>query len=323
MGVTADEDHRLAMVEHDIVLHRDADGASLRAERGGADGAKRRTGRAEHEGENESESEQRRPPQLEGFEHRRDAIAPSVDGRQSAIVGGGVSCSEGTETSLNRTEMGSGEIRHRGGPILTAERDGPAHTAAQHRIVAERCAEVFAAKLADYGPAWRTMRLISIVDQIYIKARRIRQLEQTGGRAQIADPAIDEYVGVLNYAVMSLLHLDEGELNLAEHLEETRFEPRWTDREAARARFLAVTGQALALLERKNHDYGEAWRQMAIESITDELLSRCVRIKGLLEGAPDMEAVSSQLFDTINYAAFALIRLRYADAPSTAAGTAR
>lgn len=162
------------------------------------------------------------------------------------------------------------------------------------------------------------MRLISLVDQIYIKARRIRQLQQSGGHAAVPEPVLDEYVGVLNYAVIALLHLKEGELELPGHLGELVFEPQWTDQGAARASFLEVTTKALSLLEAKNHDYGEAWRQMAIESITDELLSRCVRIKGLLEGAAGSEAISSQLYDTINYAAFALIRLGYANAANAA-----
>ena len=183
-------------------------------------------------------------------------------------------------------------------------------TQTQYRAVLEHCWSIFSVKLADYGPAWRMFRLISVVDQIYIKARRIRRLEELGGRGRVEDSAADEYAGILNYAVISLWHLDSGDYDLPEALRDVRFEAEWTDLDVARRRYFAVGERARELLARKNHDYGEAWREMAIESITDELLSRTVRLKGLLEADPvDRDRVASQLYDVINYAAFALIRL--------------
>jgi len=202
-------------------------------------------------------------------------------------------------------------------------------TSAQHRLVAEHCASLFVSKLADYGPAWRMFRLISLVDQIYIKARRIRRLEELQGRGLVEDSAWEEYVGILNYAVIGIWQLREGELKPPESLEDVRFEAAWTDPRTAAERHLAVASEALGLLARKNHDYGEAWREMAIPSITDELLGRCLRIKSLLEGVGETERggretkrIEGQLHDAINYAAFALIRLaegaRQATAPDQA-----
>lgn len=190
-------------------------------------------------------------------------------------------------------------------PIASAAPD----TSSQHRLVAQHCAGLFVSKLAEYGPAWRMFRLISLVDQIYIKARRIRRLEELKGASLVEDSAWDEYVGILNYAVIGIWHLEEGELDPPERLQDVHFEPRWTDPQAARKRHLAVTSKALELVSRKNHDYREAWREMAMPSLTDELLSRCVRMKSMLEAGSESERLESQLYDAINYAAFALIRL--------------
>lgn len=203
--------------------------------------------------------------------------------------------------------MGGAAERHRStrSAILAVAPD----TASQHSLVAQDCASLFAEKLAEYGPAWRMFRLISVIDQIYIKARRIRRLEELDGASLVEDSASEEYVGIINYAVVGIWHIEEGELHPPERLEEVRFEARWTDPQIARERHLEVMGRALQLLSRKNHDYGEAWRGMAIASLTDELLSRCVRMKSMLEGDRGQESLESQLYDSINYAAFALIRL--------------
>lgn len=189
-------------------------------------------------------------------------------------------------------------------------------TAAKHRLVAAHCAAVFTGRLRRYGPSWRMLRPISVIDQIYIKARRIRRLEELGGGGRVQDSAWDEYVGVFNYSVMALWQLDLPGPSLPESLSELALSEEWADPARARKRHEAVAEHALELLEMKNHDYGEAWREMAMQSITDELLSRTARMKRLLEagGAPDggedvREQVESQLYDAINYAAFALIRL--------------
>ncbi len=183
-------------------------------------------------------------------------------------------------------------------------------TNAEYQRVVDRCRTVFEAKLAQYGPAWRMFRLVSVVDQIYIKARRIRQIEQMTSAPRVADTIDDEYTGILNYAVMAIWHLESGDLDLPERLDEVAFEPMWSDPVQAGRRFTAVTDRARTLLAAKNHDYGEAWREMAMPSLTDEILSRTVRIKSLLDGDEDASAkVESQLIDVVNYAAFALIRL--------------
>ncbi|MDO9353935.1 MAG: DUF1599 domain-containing protein [Solirubrobacteraceae bacterium] len=193
---------------------------------------------------------------------------------------------------------------------MTTEPDTP-DTGAQYAAVIDHCRRLFETKLAQYGPAWRMFRLVSVVDQIYIKARRIRQIEGMSGAPRVADSIEDEYAGILNYAVMSIWHVETGDLDLPEDPDDLAFEPMWSDPVAAGRRFLEVTDRAAALLAAKNHDYGEAWRDMAMESLTDEVLSRTVRIKSLLAtDLPDLRRVDSQLVDVINYAAFALVRLR-------------
>lgn len=208
--------------------------------------------------------------------------------------------------------MDSKGVAQSGAQTAQAVRSAP-DTESKHRLISAHCASVFAGRLKRYGPSWRMLRPISVVDQIYIKARRIRRLEQLGGEGAVEDSIWEEYAGILNYCVMALWQLELGEPDLPQSLDELSLPAEWSDAAAAIARHEAVTERALRLLERKNHDYGEAWRKMAMESITDELLSRTVRMKRLLEGGERsgerLKQVESQLYDAINYAAFALIRL--------------
>jgi hypothetical protein len=168
--------------------------------------------------------------------------------------------------------------------------------------VSNRCKDLFLKKNRDYGTAWRILRLASITDQIYIKALRIRSIEEKGVQ-KVADSIASEFVGILNYCVMALIQLehpsknDEGDQIPPQELEEM---------------YDAQIAQNLDLLEQKNHDYDEAWRLMRVSSMTDLILMKLLRIKQIEdnEGATIVsEGLDANYRDMINYSAFALIRL--------------
>lgn len=164
----------------------------------------------------------------------------------------------------------------------------------------------------DYGPAWRHMRLLSIVDQIFIKAKRIRRLEELGGKGLIPDTPKDEYIGIVNYCVIALdkiynrLREDETEID------ET-WPEEWATESIANFTFNKIVDHCREVLLRKNNDYNEAWRQMEISSMTDEILSRVERIKSIIiindNRTLVSEGVESQLIDTLNYSILALARI--------------
>jgi len=174
-------------------------------------------------------------------------------------------------------------------------------TLVQYNQIIETCYALFEKKTADYGTAWRILRLSSITDQIYIKAKRIRSIQEKGTQ-QIADDIRGEFIGIVNYAVMALiqaqlqkdsrleLSLEEATLLYREHIEQTR-----------------------DLMLRKNHDYGEAWRDMRISSITDIILMKLLRVKQIENNKGKTfvsEGVEANYQDVINYAIFALILMR-------------
>lgn len=140
-------------------------------------------------------------------------------------------------------------------------------TIAQFEEVCARCRELFLKKTADYGTAWRILRLSSLTDQLYIKALRIRNIEERG-RQQVAESVEDEYVGLINYSVLALIQL---ELDADAPLE---LDANWVA--AAFDRHIA---ENIRLLSAKNHDYGEAWRLMRVSSMTDLILQKLLRIK--------------------------------------------
>lgn len=186
-------------------------------------------------------------------------------------------------------------------------------TVGEYQAIADACRTLFLQKLQDYGASWRHFRLLSVVDQIFIKARRIRRLEELGGEGLVEDSAVDEYVGIVNYCVISIDKLvhrsrpDESEIDdsVPEH---------WQTAAQARESFDSIIHRGRDVFLRKNHDYDEAWRDMAISSLTDEILGRTDRIKRILanKGATVVsEGVESQLVDTMNYAILALAKLRF------------
>ncbi len=163
-----------------------------------------------------------------------------------------------------------------------------------------QCRDVFLKKTKDYGTAWRILRPKSLTDQIFIKAQRIRTLEETG-ESKVGEGVADEYVGIVNYCIMALLQL---ELSEADGME--------LSLERATELYAAKEQLARDLMIKKNHDYGEAWRDMRVSSLTDLILMKILRIRQIEDnkGKTIMsEGIDANYQDMINYALFALIRL--------------
>jgi hypothetical protein len=173
-------------------------------------------------------------------------------------------------------------------------------TAQEYRDVIARCKSLFENKTRDYGTAWRILRLPSITDQIYIKAQRIRSIQEKGTQ-KVEDPIKDEFVGIINYCVMALM---QAELRDASDVEMTfdQLEPLY-DR---------IVNETFDLLQNKNHDYGEAWRGMRVSSITDIILMKLLRVKQIEDNKGRTlvsEGVRANYQDMINYSVFAMILL--------------
>lgn len=163
-----------------------------------------------------------------------------------------------------------------------------------------QCREIFLKKNMDYGQSWRIMRISSIVDQIYIKAVRIRTIEEKGTN-MVGESEVDEFKGIINYCVMALI---QSETN-----EDERFECDNEQLIASYDKHIEVTKN---LLLKKNHDYGEIWRNMLVSTFTDMLLMRINRMHQIIanKGKTTIsEGIESNLMDMINYSVFALIHL--------------
>lgn len=174
------------------------------------------------------------------------------------------------------------------------------NTAEQYDECISKAKDIFVKKTQDYGTAWRILRPSSLTDQIFIKASRIRSIEEKGS-SKIDEPVEDEYLGIINYCVMALIQLelssDEG-LDL-EVSKATELYQHW------------IT-TAKNLMMAKNHDYGEAWRDMRVSSMTDLILMKLLRIKQIEENDGQTiisEGLDANYLDIINYAIFALIKL--------------
>lgn len=175
-----------------------------------------------------------------------------------------------------------------------------AHTERQFREAAMQCREIFRKKTTDYGTAWRVLRTRSLTDQLFIKAKRIRTLEEKQV-SLVGEGIRDEFVGLVNYSVMALVQLELGPA------EEGTMEP-----DAALDAFDRKMEAAFGLMQRKNHDYGEAWRDMRISSYTDLILMKLLRVKQIEDNDGQTlisEGLEANFFDIINYAIFALIKL--------------
>ena len=157
---------------------------------------------------------------------------------------------------------------------------------------------LFEKKARDYGAAWRIMRVPSMTDQIFIKAQRIRTLQQIG-ESRVGEGIRPELIGIINYAAMALVQLSLGVPD----------EPDLTGAAAA-AEVREKVQQARTLMQRKNHDYGEAWRSMRISSLVDLILMKLLRIKQIEDnqGATEVsEGIDANFLDIINYAVFGMI----------------
>ncbi len=166
------------------------------------------------------------------------------------------------------------------------------------------CRELFAKKLHDYGAAWRIMRPVSVTDQIFIKANRIRSLE-IKGVSLVGEGIRPEFVAIVNYGIVGLIQLDLG------YAERDDMTP-----EQALAHYDRWAKQTLELMLKKNHDYDEAWRGMRISSYTDLILMKLYRTKQIegLDGKTLVsEGIDANYMDMINYAVFGLIKLDFGE----------
>lgn len=173
-------------------------------------------------------------------------------------------------------------------------------TASEYRQVITTCKTLFAKKTQDYGTAWRVLRLASITDQIFIKAQRIRSIQEKGAQ-KVEDPIKDEFIGIINYCIIAMMQIEMG--NSADmEIAFEKLEPLYDK----------AVEETLGLLQNKNHDYGEAWRDMRVSSITDIILMKLLRVKQIEDNAGKTlvsEGVKANYQDMINYAVFALIKL--------------
>lgn len=173
-------------------------------------------------------------------------------------------------------------------------------TAAQYDRVIKHCQDLFIKKATDYGTSWRIMRLPSVTDQLFIKAKRIRTLEETKV-SKVGDSVLDEYIAIVNYCVIGIMQIDlsrDEEMNLAP--------------ETVQEKYAQAVQETKALMDAKNHDYGEAWRDMRIESLTDLILMKINRVKQIEtnDGVTlASEGIRANYQDMLNYAVFALIML--------------
>lgn len=172
------------------------------------------------------------------------------------------------------------------------------NTSSQYDAIVSRCRTLFIDKMADYGSAWRILRIPSLTDQIFIKAQRIRQLQENTDR-RIEEDEIPEFIGIINYSVMALIQLDKGVAD----------QPDLGVKEATKLYDEYISGTK-SLMEDKNHDYGEAWRDMRISSLTDLILQKLLRVKQIENNQGKTlvsEGIDANYQDMINYAIFALI----------------
>jgi hypothetical protein len=172
------------------------------------------------------------------------------------------------------------------------------NTNTQYDQAVEGCKTIFLQKTKDYGTSWRVYRTISVADQIYIKAKRIRTIQETGVQ-KIGDDIVSEFRGILNYGIIGLIQLDIRDDDL-EDLPYDTAERLYNEKAAI----------AKKLMQDKNHDYGEAWREMSQESFADLILAKILRIKQILinKGKTIIsEGIDANFYDIINYAAFGLI----------------
>ncbi|GAB5550722.1 MAG: DUF1599 domain-containing protein [Saprospiraceae bacterium] len=174
-------------------------------------------------------------------------------------------------------------------------------TLEQYDQALKSCKDIFLKKTQDYGTAWRILRPSSLTDQLMIKAKRIRTIENLATQ-KIADSVDTEYLGIVNYSIMALIQLDmigDTQIDLTPELAEQLY-----DQKATLTRTLMI---------QKNHDYGEAWRDMRLSSLTDLILMKLLRVKQIEDQGGQTiisEGLDANYMDMANYALFALIKIK-------------
>ncbi|MEL6917740.1 MAG: DUF1599 domain-containing protein [Bacteroidota bacterium] len=173
-------------------------------------------------------------------------------------------------------------------------------TSEQYNAIIKICRDLFLKKMKDYGSAWRILRLPSLTDQIYIKAQRIRSLQENSVR-KVDEDEVGEFIGIVNYAIMALIQLEKG---IAE-------QPDISSSEALELydKQVMITKK---LMEDKNHDYGEAWRDMRVSSLTDLIIQKLLRVKQIEDNKGKTlvsEGTDANYQDMINYSIFAMIHM--------------
>lgn len=174
------------------------------------------------------------------------------------------------------------------------------NTSNQYDLVVEQCRNLFTKKMSDYGSAWRILRLPSLTDQIFIKAQRIRQLQENDVR-KVDEDEKSEFIGIINYSIMALIQLELGVVENSDLSSEEATE--------LYDKHIIITKE---LMENKNHDYGEAWRDMRVSSLTDLIIQKLLRVKQIEDNKGKTlvsEGIDANYQDMINYAVFAMIHL--------------
>ena len=175
------------------------------------------------------------------------------------------------------------------------------NTIVEYDSIIKNCKDIFAKKMKDYGSAWRILRISSLTDQIFIKAQRIRSIESKGVQ-KIDEGVINEFIGIVNYSVIGLIQIDLGVSEQPEDLEY----------EKVLNLFNKHVLNSKDLMVNKNHDYGEAWRDMRVSSLTDLILQKLLRVKQIEDNNGSTiisEGIDANYLDMLNYAVFALIKL--------------
>ena len=173
-------------------------------------------------------------------------------------------------------------------------------TSEQYQKIVQDCRDIFQKKTKDYGTSWRIARASSLTDQIFIKANRIRTIQETG-QNKVGESIEGEFGAIVNYCIMAIIQVRADE-NL----------PLELGTEVTMKLYEEVVSEAFQLMEKKNHDYGEAWRDMRVSSLTDMILMKLLRIKQIEDNQGQTlisEGIESNYFDILNYAIFALIHL--------------
>jgi hypothetical protein len=173
-------------------------------------------------------------------------------------------------------------------------------TNTEYANVINVCRDIFTKKTKDYGTAWRILRPSSLTDQLFIKAQRIRTIQETGEN-KVGENIEDEFVAIVNYCIMAIIQLRENDLKELELPADT-----------AATLYDKYALEATELMQKKNHDYGEAWRDMRVSSLTDLILQKIYRVKQIEDNDGETiisEGIDANYFDMLNYSVFALIHM--------------